>query len=161
MKLHTTAAGQRRLLRRLAESRARYDAICATNGEAADAGDNCVWHDNFAYEENQRQMHATARTVRDLEAALRTMVVVPVPPRPTRVALGTTVELEDQHGERHRWSIAGHEDGDAEARRISHTAPLAQALLGREPGDLVRWSLGGANLDLEILSVCATPEEVA
>ena len=159
MAYQTTPAGQRRLLRRLAEARARYDALCATNGEAAEAGDNCVWHDNFAYEENQRQMHALARTVRDLENVLRAMVVVPVPRAPARVTLGTTVALRDQFGTLHRWSIAGFEDGDPEAGRISHTAPLARALLGRELGDVLAWHLSGVALDLDVETINPTLED--
>jgi transcription elongation factor GreB len=157
---HTTPAGHRRLLQRLADSRARYEAICATNGDAADAGDNSVWHDNFAYEENQRQMHAAARAVRDLQRALQSVVIVQPPAHPDRVALGTTVVLEDQRGVLHRWSIAGFEDGDPTVGRVSYTAPLARALMGREPGDVVAWRLDGKPVELEVLSVTPTVEEV-
>ena len=67
-KLPTTPAGLRRLNQRLAAARQRYLDICADNEDAAGAGDTSVWHDNFAYEENQRQMHALARRLRDMQA---------------------------------------------------------------------------------------------
>ena len=70
-RLLTTAAGQQRTASRLNKVRDAYDAVCASNGAAAEAGDNSVWHDNFDYEENQRQMHQLARRFRDLEDAMR------------------------------------------------------------------------------------------
>ena len=63
----TSRAGYQRLLDTLQAAKRRYDVVCASNEEAAGAGDSSVWHDNFAYEDNQRQMHQLARRVRDLQ----------------------------------------------------------------------------------------------
>ena len=132
----TTPAGQRRLLQRLQSALAAYDAIVATNPEAADAGDNCVWHDNFAYEENQRRMHSAARTVRDLRLLVSRVQTVAVPQAPDRVGLGVRVEIaHEESGAIEEWLISGIEDGDLGAGRISYTAPFARALLGAEEGD--------------------------
>ena len=51
--LVTSRGGYARLQQRLQEALDSYNAVCATNAEAADAGDSSVWHDNFAYEENR------------------------------------------------------------------------------------------------------------
>ena len=67
---YLTPAGRGRLRRRIEEARLAYLTVCASNGDAAGAGDSSVWHDNFAYEENQRQMHQLARRVSTLEEVL-------------------------------------------------------------------------------------------
>lgn len=134
--LYTTPAGARRLRFRLSEALARYDEVVAGNPEAAESGDNCVWHDNFAYEESQRQMHALGRRVRDLRHVISRTVVVSPPPAPERVGVGTRVELVfPETGATESWVIAGHEDGDPKAGRLSYTSPLGHALLGAEVGD--------------------------
>lgn len=135
-RLYTTPAGARRMRHRLAEALARYDEVVAKNPEAAESGDNCVWHDNFAYEEAQRQMHALGRRVRDLRLTMDRMLVVEPPCAPQRVGVATVVELVfPATGETERWLIAGHEDGDPKAGRLSYSSPFGAALMGAEVGD--------------------------
>lgn len=152
--LYTTAAGRQRYFERVRAVRAQYDAVCASNEDAADAGDNSVWHDNFAYEENQRQMHALARRLRDMQACLSRMQVVSPPKDPTRVCLGSAVELENvDTGETRRWVIAGYEDGDLAAGRLSYIAPLARAVLGAEEGDERVLVVDGAKTRFEVVAI--------
>jgi transcription elongation GreA/GreB family factor len=156
----TTPAGQRRLLQRLATARAQYDAIVATNPEAAEAGDNCVWHDNFAYEENQRRMHAAARAVHDLRALVAHVQVVSVPPRLERVGLGARVTVErSDTGAIETWTIAGIEDGELEARRVSYTAPFARALLGAEEGETRVIVSEQKRYEVTVIGLEASPDE--
>lgn len=135
-RLYTTPAGARRLRARLTEALARYDEVVSKNPEAAESGDNCVWHDNFAYEEAQRQMHALGRKVRDLRLVIDRTVVVEPPRAPRMVGVGTVVELVFvETGETERWLIAGHDDGDPKCGRLSYTSPFGQLLVGAEVGD--------------------------
>lgn len=158
--IYTTDAGKRRLHRRLEDARDHYDAIVATNPEAAESGDNCVWHDNFAYEENQRQMHAAARTVAELQGLLRRVVVVPVPERPERATIGTLVDLLfDDEDEPQTWVIGGFEDGDVREGRVSYTAPLARAVLGAQQGDLRTVVQRGRERRFEVTRVRRAPSE--
>ncbi|MBI5516335.1 MAG: GreA/GreB family elongation factor [Deltaproteobacteria bacterium] len=160
-RLSTTAAGRARFVARVERARAAYDAVVASNGDAAEAGDSSVWHDNFAYEENQRQMHQLARRIHDLQDALRRLEVVSAPPHPERVGLGSAVTLEDADGRVERVVVGGYEDGDPALRRVAYTAPLAQALIGAEPGDTLSVRLGGRARELTVLSVeAARPEEL-
>jgi transcription elongation GreA/GreB family factor len=161
---YLTPAGRARLQRRIDDARLAYQAVCATNEEAAGAGDSSVWHDNFAYEENQRQMHQLARRVTTLQQVLLTSREVP--PRreaPARVQIGASVRIRRlADGRETTWFIAGWDDGDPEAGRISYTTPLASALLEAEVGDVRTVREGGAVAELEILAVLpAPPEEFA
>ncbi len=133
--LYTTAGGHRRFLALVAHTHRAYEAVVATNGEAAEAGDSSVWHDNFAYEENQRQMHQLARRIRDLQNAARRLVVVAPSPAPSRVELGCAVTLEHLDGRRERLVIGGHEDSDPAVHRVACNTPIARALIGAEPGE--------------------------
>src|SRR5690242_4990105 len=63
---------------------------------------------------------------------------------PEHVQLGSTVHLRRAvDGRESVWFIAGFEDGDPTAGRISYTAPLASALIGAEAGDVRVLSEGG------------------
>ena len=158
-RLLTTAAGRRRIVARSEKVRAAYDAVCASNGDAAEAGDNSVWHDNFDYEENQRQMHQLARRVRDLQDALRRVEIAAAPRDPARVGFGCAVTLETEGGRIERLILGGYEDGDADLHRVSYTAPIAQALMRAEPGDTRVVSVGGRTRELTVVAVETALEE--
>jgi len=152
-RLFTTVAGYDRFVARVAKVRAAYDAVIASNGDAAEAGDNSVWHDNFAYEENQRQMHQLARRVRDLLDVQRRLEVVAPSPTSSRVCFGCAVLVEGEDGEVERLVIGGYEDGDPDLRRVAYTAPLALALVGAEPGDTRQVRVGGKARELTVISI--------
>ena len=156
----TTPAGRRRLDERLREAERRYGAVVADNPEAAESGDTSVWHDNFAYEENQRQMHQWARRVRDLRALLARLEVVSPPLHPTRAALGCAVTLADARTDaEQRLVLAGFEDGDPAAGRVSYTSPLGGALLGARVGDVLAVRVGGAEREVTVLAIERAEED--
>ena len=160
-RLYTTHAGLRRLEERVAASRQAYLTVCASNGEAAGAGDSSVWHDNFAYEENQRQMHQLARRVTELEAQLCRMRIVPAAHvAPARVRVGCCVLLTFLDDDSTRgFFIAGYGDGDPGSGRLSYSTPLARAVLGAEEGDERTLSHGGRQRRVEISGISPAPVE--
>lgn len=156
-----TQAGLHRLRGRIAEARAAYLTICADNESAAQAGDSSVWHDNFAYEENQRQMHRLARRVRDLEDLLARARIVPACNTiPDKVQLGARVVLRylDEPRELTLY-IAGFDDGDPKEGRISYTAPLAVRLIGAEVGETRMLTEGGRRREVEIIALLPADKE--
>lgn len=155
----TTPAGLRRFQDRLKDAIESYDRVVSTNAEAADAGDSSVWHDNFAYEENQRQMHQWARRIRDLRQTLTRMEVISPPTCPERVQVGCMVVLCNLDDDtEHTYIIAGYEDGDLSQHRLSYTAPLARALIGGEEGEVRSLRVGGRDRRFEILAIDPTDE---
>lgn len=156
---YLTPAGRVRLRHRIHEARLAYEAVCASNGEAAEAGDSSVWHDNFAYEENQRQMHQLARRVRALEETFNSAAdVLPCRRPPSHVAIGGAVRIRRlRDGHERTWYIAGWEDGDPDAGRLSYNAPLASALIGAEAGDVRVVREGGKDVEIEVIEVLAAP----
>jgi transcription elongation GreA/GreB family factor len=157
--LYTTPRGLERLRTRLAQARAAYFAVCDSNGEAADAGDSSVWHDNFAYEENQRQMHQLARRVRELETSIERVTVVPASQEaPEAVQLGCAVRVRfDDGDEEQTWFLAGWADGEPARGRISYLSPLGRALVGARVGESRPLVIAGERRELEILEILAAP----
>lgn len=159
--IHTTPAGLDRLRRRLVAARAAYFEVCDSNEDAAGSGDSSVWHDNFAYEENQRQMHQLSRRVRELEELInRVQVVQPPTEPPQRVVMGARVRLRFlDDDELVTYFIAGWEDGDPKAGRLSYSAPLGRALIGAEEGEIRLVRLARRVREVEVEQILAAPAE--
>ena len=156
-----TARGLERLRARVRAARAAYREVCDDNPAALESGDSSGWHDNFAFEENQRQMHQLARHVRDLEATLSRARVVPSwTTAPDAAYLGTSIvyRFVDEAQTRSAW-IAGWDDGDPESGRLSYNSPLGASLLGAAPGDEREVTLGGVVRRLELIEVGPTPPD--
>lgn len=68
---------------------------------------------------------------------------------PDRVRFGVRVTLRSAGAAVQTFRLVGEDEADAAQGRLSWVAPLAQALLGHEPGDTVRFQAG----EVEILSL--------
>ena len=73
---------------------------------------------------------------------------------PQRVVFGTVVTVARGDGTEASFRIVGEDEAEPEAGRIAWTAPVAQALLGSEPGDLRELPTG----EVEVLSIGTAPE---
>jgi transcription elongation GreA/GreB family factor len=93
-----------------------------------------------------------ARIERDLRYFTQRLasarVVVPSE-APERVRFGVRVSLRTATGASQAFRLVGEDEADAARGLVSWVAPLAQALLGHEPGDVVRFQDG----ELEILTL--------
>ena len=155
-KFLTTRAGYARAQARLQSALDEFHAVCDTNAEAAGAGDTSVWHDNFAYEENQRQMHQLSLRVSELRRMLGNLQVVGVPPRPSRVQVGCAVSLRDaDSGEEWTFTVAGFDDGDPAHGRVSYNSPLMRELLDAEVGEKRVVGMGGQERTIAVVSIVA------
>jgi transcription elongation factor GreB len=74
-----------------------------------------------------------------------------------KVAFATWVTVEDESGERTTWRIVGPDEADARRGLLSANAPVARALLGREPGDAVVVERPGGERELTVVEVRPTP----
>lgn len=66
---------------------------------------------------------------------------------PDRVRFGVRVTLRNPSGAEQSFRLVGEDEADAARGLLSWVSPLAQALLGHEPGDTVRFQTG----ELEVL----------
>ena len=160
MRVVLTHGGKRRLSTRLDAVRAEFDAVVADMPAALESGDTSGWHDNFAFEDNQRRQHQLAHRIRDLERVLASAEVVePWTEAPERVYVGVSVTFcfsDTPDEERTIW-VAGFEDGDPSCGRVSYDSPLGKALLGAEEGDERRVRIGDRVRTVEVLELGPTP----
>lgn len=83
---------------------------------------------------------AMARATRDLRywAARRASAqLVEAQPAADRIGFGSRVSIEREDGRRQTWAIVGDDEADPAQGSISHAAPLARAVMGRQVGDIV------------------------
>jgi transcription elongation factor GreA len=153
--IHVTATGLRLLRARLDAARAAYKAVCDDNPAARESGDSSVWHDNFAFEENQRLMHQLAARIRDIEAELaRVILVEPLRATPPRAVIGARVRYRiDGESATRTCTLVGHGEGFPEARRVAYDSPLGAALLGARPGDELDIPVAGRLRPAEVVGI--------
>src|SRR3712207_3945398 len=100
--------------------------------EIGDLKENAEYH--IAKED---QAHLETRIQR-LRQRLRAAKVVEADEDAATFAFGRTAEvLDEATGKVHTWTIVGPTEADLAAGRLSAESPVAQALLGRAPGDRV------------------------
>ena len=76
----------------------------------------------------------------------------------TRVVFGATVRLADtESGDETVYSIVGDHEGDIKEGRISISAPLARALIGREQGDTVTLRTAKGSREYQIQQIQFIP----
>ena len=104
----------------------------------------------------QQDEEALARIERDLRYWLQRKAsarVVEASPAPDQVRFGVRVKLRDERGDEHSFRLVGEDEADPTVGLISWVAPLAQQLLGREPGDEITWQ----GHQLEIVELNGAP----
>jgi transcription elongation GreA/GreB family factor len=97
--------------------------------------------------------HAVLR--RDLRywmARHNTMQIVPADPAPKRAAFGAAVTIR-RGNVRRRMTIVGEDEADPAVGLLAWTAPLARAVEGAEPGDVVEFEAAGKNELVTVLAV--------
>lgn len=121
-------------------------------GEAASHGDlseNSEY--KFAIEERDL-LRARLAAINDELSRVRTLDAHDVPE--DHVGIGTRVRLRrlDENTE-HTMSFFGPFETDIDRGIYSYKAPFAQKLMGTHPGDRVRVTLDGAEVELEVLEI--------
>jgi transcription elongation factor GreA len=107
----------------------------------------------------ERQGHIEGR-IREFEAKLAMADVIdPSRLSGTKVVFGATVKLTDDDGEEVTYAIVGEDEADIKAGRISISAPLARAMIGREQGDSVKLKTAKGIREYEIVDVKFVPAD--
>lgn len=112
--------------------------------------------ENAEYHAAREQQGFIEGRISEIEARLSTAEVIDVASLPAtgRVVFGATVELEEQdEGAAVTYQIVGEDEADIRSGRISVTSPIARAIIGKSPGDVVDVTAPGKTLSYEIVSV--------
>jgi transcription elongation factor GreA len=132
-----TAEGLAALKAQLAELEGPVRAELAKKIKAAreegDLSENAEYH---ALKEEQG--HLETKILR-LQERLRSAVVVEADQEADVVAFGSTVRVTDlESGREQTYTLVGPTEADLKTGRLSAESPVAQALIGARPGDVVQ-----------------------
>ena len=147
-----TPAGRARLdaeLKKLkSEERPSIIRAIAEAREHGDLSENAEYH-----AAKERQSFIEGR-IKELEGILARAEVIDPTTLSGPIKFGATVTLidEDTEEEKHL-QIVGEPEADVDSGRLNLNAPLARALIGKEPGDSVEVRTPGGERSYEVLSV--------
>jgi transcription elongation factor GreA len=117
--------------------------------------------ENADYDAAKEEQGMIEAKIREYEAKLALAVVIePTELDGDTVKFGATVTVEDpDSGEQMTYTIVGEHEADIKNKRISITAPVARALIGKSVGDEVKVQTPKGSRMLEIVSVEWLPVE--
>jgi len=102
----------------------------------------------------QQQLAVIERDLRYFKARLEQAIPVDPANQPKdKVLFGATVQMEDEEGVLHTFTIVGEDEADIAAHKVSWVSPLAKALLGHKTGDSVVWRRPAGDMTLEIIDI--------
>ena len=154
MRVPMTVRGAQRLREELEHLKSvkRPDVIAAI-AEARSHGD---LKENAEYHAAREQQGFIEGRIQELEASLSNAELIDVSAlnAGSRVVFGATVELVDEDdGSEVTYQIVGELEADIKLGRLSISAPIARALIGRSEGDVVEIQAPGGTHSYEIASV--------
>ncbi len=127
-------------------------AIIAAISEARAHGD---LSENAEYHAAKEKQSFIEGRIKELEAVTSRVDVIDVPSlKGDTVKFGATVTLVDEDSEEKSvYQIVGEYEADLKAKRISMTAPIARALIGKKKGDSVEVNTPGGSKSYEVLEI--------
>jgi transcription elongation factor GreA len=147
-----TPRGAAKVKEELARLKAERPKISREIGVARDHGDISENAEYHAAKERQGMVEAQ---IKDLEDKLsRSEIIDPARLTGSRVRFGATVSLSNvETSETSTYQIVGADEASIDEGTISVSAPLARALIGKEPGDEITVTLPGGRRTYEITDV--------
>jgi len=122
-------------------------------GEARELGD---LKENAEYHAAREEQGMVEARIRDIEGRLQNSVVIDVTtiPHTGKVIFGTTVELANtETDERVKYQIVGEDEANIKLGKLSASAPIARAIIGKEEGDVVVIKTPSGTVEYEIVEV--------
>lgn len=111
--------------------------------------------ENAEYHAAREQQSFIEGRIQELEAVTgRAQVIDPTTLSGDTVKFGATVTIVDEEtDEEETWQIVGEYESDTDKRRLSMSAPVSRALIGKSEGDSVSVRTPKGKRDYEILKV--------
>jgi len=152
-KFPITAAGYKKLESELKHRKAvDRPAIIEAIAEARAHGD---LSENAEYAAAKEKQSFNEGRIKELEAVISRAEVIDVVSLTAEIIkFGATVKIIDEESEEeHQYQIVGEYEADMTCRRISMTAPLARALIGKKQGDSVEVKTPGGEKSYEVIMI--------
>ncbi len=144
-----TAGGLEKLKQDLERAQAnRADAFDRIK-EAAQPGDI---EDNPELEQAKEELARLNERIYELEEMIgRAQIIVET--NSGVVEPGSTIEVEDEEGERTVYHLVGAVEADPTSGRISVESPVGRALVGKRPGDCITVEVPAGTVELTVKAV--------
>jgi len=149
--VYLTPEGAQKLKAELEELRGpRRQALAKRLRHAIQQGDLSENADYITAKEEQAFLEGR---ILELESILREAVIVENGGAAGEVGIGSTVVVSMDGGARETFQVVGVAEARPREGKISHESPIGQALFGHRPGDVVRASTPGGEIELVILEI--------
>ncbi len=113
--------------------------------------------ENSEYDAAKDEQGFIEQKILEMEQMIRYAKIIQIDEKSNTIRLGHTVTfLEEATGIEETYKIVGSAEANPFEFKISNESPVAQALLGKEPGDVVKVSLPTGpedSMDIRILKV--------
>ena len=108
----------------------------------------------LAVGDNRAERARIGRDLRYWTARRGSAHLMPAPTDTEIVRFGAVITIDREDGRRETFQIVGEDEADPTRGTLSHTAPLARALLGKSPGDVVRIN----DTDIELVEIALSSQ---
>jgi transcription elongation GreA/GreB family factor len=140
------------LKRQIWEVNRRIKAIGQEMGASCQEGAE-TFHDNFAYEDGERQQRMWSQRLRELLEIYENAQIFNPSVTSETVAIGRSVTVFDYDTEEEKTFNVGSYMCFNGNDTISYNAPLAKILLGASVGDVRKGKIAGKKKELEIIDI--------
>ncbi len=138
-----------------ADIRAVGAEIKKVQGDTAESTEQTseTWHDNFMFEDGQRQMDLLASRLASLNEILAKAVIVE-PRTDGSAGVGNRITIRDEAtGEERTYTIGSYVVGKQNVDTVSYTSPLGALLFGAKVGDIREGVIGSIKRRFTIVDV--------
>jgi transcription elongation factor GreA len=142
-----TRKGLRKLRQDLEAAYARRAELAKEAGHQNEAGGDS-WHDNFGWDETQRDIGLNAGNITMLEEMLANAQLIDDLPRGETITHGSEIVVCWPDSDPETFVIVGQYEVEPDSGLVSAESPLGQAVMGKTPGSTVTV----VNASVQILS---------
>jgi len=108
--------------------------------------------ENSEYSAAKEELAFVEGRIQEIETVLKNVEVVASNPNCAVIELGTSVAVE-ANGKKELFQIVGEFEADPLNKKLSHTSPIGQALLGKKPGDWVEVEVPAGKIKYKIVEI--------
>ncbi len=108
--------------------------------------------ENSDYQNARDELEFLDGRIEELEEVLKNAQVVGDDSNGHEVSVGTSVVVK-VNGDQHEYQIVGEWEADPMQKKISHTSPLGQALVGKGVGEEVQVKAPAGNINYKIVEI--------
>lgn len=137
----------------------QIEDICTRIKEIGkDMGESCregaeTFHDNFAYEDGERQQYMLSKRLRELIGIRNNSHIVTSQQSSDTVTIGKTVVVCDQSGNKDSFRIGSFMTFTPDDSVISYNSPLARLITGAKIGEIRSGKIGHSQKQIRVISI--------